>query len=284
MNLQNIVERRTPQPWEEGDNIPWNDPAFSARMLAEHLSQEHDAASRRQTVIDQHVAWIHGQLLNEKPGRVLDLGCGPGLYASRLAQLGHICHGIDFSPASIQYARDTAEREVLACTYTLSDLRQADYGDDYDLVMLIFGEFNVFRPADAELILQKAYAALRPGGLLLLEPHTYAYIERLGKQAPRWWTSGGGLFSDRPHLMLTENFWHANAHAATVRHYVVTAEDGSVTRYAQTFQAYDSLGYRSILEDHGFEGLVFYAALGSSPGDPRGDLIGLSANKPQGAA
>ena len=54
MNLKDIVHRnQNPDPWAEGDNIPWNDPGFSARMLAEHLSQAHDAASRR---VDHYIA------------------------------------------------------------------------------------------------------------------------------------------------------------------------------------------------------------------------------------
>ncbi|MCP4589836.1 MAG: hypothetical protein GY842_03755 [bacterium] len=29
-----------PAPWSEGDNITWNDPEFSERMLIEHLTQD----------------------------------------------------------------------------------------------------------------------------------------------------------------------------------------------------------------------------------------------------
>jgi hypothetical protein len=51
--LLDIVQRDAqPAPWTEGDNVPWNDPDFSERMLAEHLSQEHDLASRRSATID----------------------------------------------------------------------------------------------------------------------------------------------------------------------------------------------------------------------------------------
>ena len=42
---------------------------------------------------------------------------GRGLYASRLARLGHRCVGIDFSPASIDYAREQAVSEDLPCDY-----------------------------------------------------------------------------------------------------------------------------------------------------------------------
>ena len=48
MTLADIVSRKTPPiAWAEGENIPWDDPAFSERMLAEHLSQKHNLASRR---------------------------------------------------------------------------------------------------------------------------------------------------------------------------------------------------------------------------------------------
>ena len=64
--------------WEEEYKIPWDDPEFSRRMLNEHLSQDHDMASRRSETIDKHVAWIHQEILNGKSSRILDVGCGPG--------------------------------------------------------------------------------------------------------------------------------------------------------------------------------------------------------------
>ena len=165
MNLLDIVDRqRIPRPWAEGEKIPWDDPEFSKRMLKEHLSQAHDAASRRSEIIDVHVGWIHNHVLKGEPTRVLDIGCGPGLYTQRLARLGHQCTGIDFSPASIAYAREQAERAGLDCKYIQADIRTADFGEGYGLVMFIFGEFNVFRPAEAKDLLIKAHRALVPNG------------------------------------------------------------------------------------------------------------------------
>ena len=60
MTLSEVASRQPPaEPWVEGEKIPWHDPDFSRRMLAEHLTQQHDAASRRFDKIDRHVAWIH---------------------------------------------------------------------------------------------------------------------------------------------------------------------------------------------------------------------------------
>lgn len=48
MQRMDILARTdNPLPRSEDGKIPWNDPAFSRRMLREHLDQEHDAASLR---------------------------------------------------------------------------------------------------------------------------------------------------------------------------------------------------------------------------------------------
>jgi SAM-dependent methyltransferase len=278
MRLVDLVQRSVhPDPWAEGDNIPWHEPGFSARMLREHLSQAHDAASRRAETIGRQVAWIHETLLAGAPAHVLDLGCGPGLYAGRLAALGHRCHGIDISPASIRYARERAAEAGWACDYVEGDLRRAGFGRDHDLAMLLYGELNVFAPDDALLILRKAHAALRPGGRLLLEPHTLARIERLGAEPPTWSSSASGLFSDAPHLLLMEHAWHAGRQAATVRYYVLDAATAQVERHAQTMQGYDEAGYRALLARAGFGDLRFHASLTGRDADAEPGLFGLSA-------
>ena len=280
MNLYDLINRTPdPRPWVEGDHIPWDEPGFSARMLREHLSQEHNAASRCYEIVDRQVAWIHNHVLQGVPGRVLDLGCGPGLYASRLARLGHTCTGIDFSPASIEYARQQALADGLNCTYVFDDVRQADLGQDYDLVMMIFGEFNVFRPADAQLILQKAYRALKPSGRLLLEVHTEDVVQRVGHLSASWYTSQGGLFADAPHLVLEDSSWDEAAGAATNRMFVIDPATSLVMPYAQSFQAYAEADYRRILKEAGFKAVMVYPDLGVPVPGQEQDFFVLVAQK-----
>lgn len=282
MRLGDIVGRdEVPAPWGEGDNIPWNEPGFSARMLKEHLSQSHDLASRRSETVARHVDWIAREVLGPAPARVLDLGCGPGLYLQALAGRGYECRGIDFSPASVAHARRQAEEAGLWISYEEADLRVAGFGPDghFDAVMQIFGELNVFEPSAARAILGKAWAALKQGGRLLIEVAVEDSIRRMGTEPPGWWSAREGLFGDRPHLVLTESFWDAGHKTATKRYYRIDAETAEVTRWASTQQAYSEAEYRKLLEGCGFSDVRVFTALAS---EEAGDYCALVATKPQG--
>lgn len=279
--LLDLVNRKAkPAPWSEGDNIPWDDPEFSERMLAEHLSQEHDLASRRSATINGHVDWIFATLLDGRPGRVLDLGCGPGLYVHRLSARGCECVGVDFSPASVRHARETAAADDLTCRFIHADVRDAELGDGFDLVMMIYGQLNVFPRARAMGILARAHAALGPGGRLLLELQGAEQIRKGGEAAPSWYSAPSGLFSDRPHLVLQENFWDAEAAASTIRFMVIDASTGAVSSHALSNEAYTEQELEETLRTVGFTAVESFPSLGGKTADGDADLPVVVARRP----
>ena len=280
MHLSDMMRETTPPvPWAHGDNIPWNEPDFSKRMLREHLSPDHDLASRRQETIDQQVAWIHEHVLRARFTRILDLGCGPGLYGVRLAKCGHQYVGIDYSPSSIAYAAGESAGSS-HCTFIEGDIRQVDYGSGYGLVMMVYGEFNVFRPADIRSILSKIRAALEPGGLILLEPHSREAVVSIGDRGRTWEALDSGLFSDRPHLYLQQAHWDEASQAATREFFVIDATSGDVARFAASYQAYSDAEYRTLLADQGFCDVAFFSSLTGEQNPTTSDLVAILGTKP----
>ena len=279
MNIMQLITRiETPEPWSEGEKIPWNDSGFSERMLEHHLAQEHNLASRRFEIIDRNVDWIHDKL-GGKPSKILDLACGPGLYSSRLTKLGHSCRGIDFSPASIKYAREQAIKEEVEIDYVLEDIRTADYGDDNDLALFIYGEFNVFKQEDIERVLKKVYCSLKEGGLFVAELNRYETVKRVGTGPALWFSSQKGLFSPKPHLCLTENFWNQEKHVATTRYLVIDAETCNVAIHASSMVAYTREDLEQMIGEIGFRGIMFYESLSGGKKDLDKNLEVLEARK-----
>ncbi len=238
--------------WDGTYKIPWDDPAFSRRMLREHLNQEHDMASRRVEWIDRQVAWIQQGLLRGRRSRILDLGCGPGFYLHRLTTLGHVCHGIDFGPASVEYAHQH-NPDSSRCEFTLGDIRHTDFGGPYDLATMLFGELNVFPPEEAVSILRKTYASLSRGGLFIAEIQTRDAVEQSGRAEPSERNYSSGLFSDNPHRCRTQNRWLDQQQVAVQVFHVTEKNTNDTIMFRSTTQAWSDEDLQAVFSDVGFK-------------------------------
>ena len=259
--LERITDRKPPIAWEGTTKIPWNDSAFSARMLREHLNQDHARASRPLSTIHQQIEFLEERLFDGHTGRVLDLGCGPGLYCKALAERGHRCAGVDFSPASIDYARSQDDQS----RYVLEDVRAFEPGTGYDLVMMTFGEFNTFKPSEGLALIEKMRDAAWPGGTIVLEVHGEQAVRNIGNSAPSWQALPHSVFSDEPHIVFSEHFWDGDALTAISRHFVLD-ESADFREYINTLQGYRQHDYITLLQHNGFRSVRMADSLSGDPG------------------
>lgn len=262
--LWRIYHRPYPAvPWRDGDNLPWDDPAFSERMLREHLDQAHGAASRQRPELLRQVDWLWARLGLEQGARVLDLTCGPGLYAAELARRGAQVTGIDFSPASIRHAREWAEAcgVVGRCRFVEGDVRQAmtgQVGAGYDAALFLYGQLAVFRREEAARLLRQAAAALCPGGRLAVELLDFARIDR---ESSSWWfTDDSGLWGDQPFLCLGERRWDAELRASIDRFFVIDLGTGRLQEMGLSDNGYATDEMLALLHSAGFGRATAYLA------------------------
>ena len=159
----------------------WTEPHLAQQMLKTHLDQTTPLASRPLPVIDQTVHWFDERFgLNGK--RICDLGCGPGLYASRCAQRGAQVEGVDFSASSIEYATLNAKPGRGSLSF-----RQANYLNDtlpeqQDLVTLIYLDFCVLSPPQRAVLLSKVRHMLAPGGAFVFDVPSMRDFENISEQ------------------------------------------------------------------------------------------------------
>lgn len=100
------------------------------------------------------------------PMRVLDLACGFGRIANRLAMLGHHVTGIDLQDGFLEYARAEGRMNSLAVEYIQGDMRLLNDETVFDRVLMMFNSFGYFPDDENQMVLQNISRALKPGGRL----------------------------------------------------------------------------------------------------------------------
>lgn len=262
--IYNRPER--PAAWTGSGNLPWNDPAFSARMLREHLDESHGAASRVAAEREAQVAWLWDRLRLHDGARLYDVTCGPGLYAVAFARRGCLVTGIDFGPAAIAYARELAAAARLSerCQFVEQDVRTADYaGANFDAALFLYGQLAVFPRDEAQMLLDQIAQALRPGGRLVIE---LLDQERVDKTNSTWWyTDETGLWGDAPYLHLGERFWDEAAQLSTERYHILHLETGQLDEIHLCDQTYAVEEMVQMLRQAGFGQVDVYPAWDGLP-------------------
>lgn len=120
--------------------------------------------------------------------RVLDLGCGTGSLALRVARKGATVVGMDVSSAMLEVARRRAREEGLADRVELREMGVAELDreppESYDAVMsgLCFSELS---HDELSYTLEQVGRILRPGGLLVVGDEVRP-VSRRARWLHRW--------------------------------------------------------------------------------------------------
>jgi SAM-dependent methyltransferase len=122
------------------------------------------------------------RLLDLEPGmQVLDLACGHGRIANRLAERGARVTGLDATPLFLEHARRDATERGVAVEYVSGDMRSLPWPEHrFERVISWFTSFGYFGDDDNHKVLAEAHRVLRPAGRLLVENNNLAEL------LPRW--------------------------------------------------------------------------------------------------
>jgi SAM-dependent methyltransferase len=274
---QLIGLQQKPAPFTPGEPLFWDDPHISAQMLEVHLNPDVEAASRKPGTIDRSVDWLI-ETLRLKPGDpLLDLGCGPGLYASRFARRGLRVIGVDYSRRSIEYASRYAEENNLEIGYRYENYLELDDENRYKAALLIYGDFCPLSPQERSTLLRNVHRALKPNGRLGLDVSTRQHRSKHGIKKT-WYALESGFWKPGPHLVLEEGFDYAEQ-SIWLDQYTIVEADGKVSVYRNWFQDYTPESLAAELSQGGFSIEHLWGDLTGTPYAADSEWIGVIARK-----
>jgi ubiquinone/menaquinone biosynthesis C-methylase UbiE len=185
------------------------------------------------------------RLLDLAPGmEVLDLACGHGRIANRLAQRGARVTGLDATPLFLEHARRGAAERGVEVDYVSGDMRSLPWPKRrFERVISWFTSFGYFDDTDNQTVLSEAHRVLRSGGRLLIESNNLAEL------LPRWLPAvvverDGDFMIDR------STFEPVTGRAVTER---TCVRDGQVRRFSYSVRMFIAVELKGWLLAAGFD-------------------------------
>jgi|SRR6187551_3581184 len=173
---------------------------------------------------------------------VLDVPCGHGRIANRLAGRGARVTGVDADALFLARARDDASQRGVEVDYVQADMRELPWTERFDAVVNWFTSFGYFDDEGNSAWLDAVRRTLKPGGRLAIDVHSRdVFMRNLGNAAVS--ERDGDLVVDR-------HRFDVDTGRAHTERWMVRAGKVRKTEYSVRFYTFTEL--RSLLLDAGF--------------------------------
>jgi len=213
-----------PDIYQMSDSAIWEDEHISKGMLECFLDPEAEAPSFKHSFIDKAVDWITSIVPPDKYPRLLDLGCGAGLFTERFYKKGYKVSGIDFAKRSIDYANKNAKKHDLDINYMHKNYMEFQGDNEYDVITLISCDFGVLSDSDRKALLERIYSALKPGGIFIVDVFTPEYHVRKRPETKTWDHHDSCFMCGVPHICIKSHYRYDECNTFCDQ-YIIVKED-----------------------------------------------------------
>ena len=248
----------------------WDNEHISKGMLESHLNPDENGATGTHKFVEQSVQWISNIAPLPRYRRLLDLGCGPGIYAEHFTKKGYSVTGIDYSKRSINYAIDQSTQTGSGIEYIYQNYLTIDYEGQFDVITIINKDYPVLSLSDRNILLGKVYQALAPGGKFVFD----VFTQKVRSDEKCIWGiyDNGGFFNEEPYLLLEAIHQYTDDDQTQLHQYVVvTANDIACYICPNHYFSLESI--RSEVMAFGFKAFEFYGNVAGADYSEQGEII-----------
>ncbi len=267
--LLKLLKHR-PEAYEKGTAPFWDDAHISKGMLKAHLDPDFDAATRKPDFVQKSARWISECTNGGRGRKLLDLGCGPGIYAELFTEAGFEVTGIDMSRRSVDYAKAMTLQKGSNINYICGNYLDIDYVGAFDTVTLIYCDFGVFNPRERSVILKKIVRALKPGGRFIFDVCSQKQYEGRSESSS-WSFCDGGFWSEAPHTLLY-SFLRYDADNTFGDRYIIVEKD-DIRCFNIWNYCFSKEELQADLSSAGFSGIDFYSSIAGAAFTDTSEII-----------
>jgi len=238
------------QLYQRSKSFIWTDKHISKNMLAAHLDLDSDVASRNISTIKKTVEWISS--VSKENAKILDIGCGPGLYSTALSEKGFNVTGIDISSRSIKYAEQKATENNLFINYQCKNYIDDIIEGKFDVVICIYCDFGALIPDEQTILLRKVSDVLSNDGIFIFDVFKSGLCNFKEEKKDWQYISESSFWSEKPHLLL-EEVKHFPRHQVWGTRNIVIEEGREPREYITWDHYYSERDIEKLLNKNGFQ-------------------------------
>lgn len=205
--------------------------------------------------------------------RILDLPCGVGRHSIELARRGHRVVAVDRTRAYLEEARASAAAAGVEIEFVLEDMRTFRRGSGgFDVVLNLWTSFGYWAdPAEDDRVIGNFFAALRPGGTLLMETSSLEVVTKMFRDRDWRQLESGELFLEERRVVgdwsAIENRW-------------VLIRGGEQKEIRFPLRLFTASSLKDLATRAGFVNVRCFGGLAGTPYDHKAERLVLVAEKP----
>lgn len=186
---------------------------------------------------------------------VLDVPCGHGRIANRLAAKGARVTGVDADALFLERARADASDRGVEVDYIHGDMRELPWVDRFDAAVNWFTSFGYFDDDGNRAWLETVRRTLKVGGRLVIDVHSRDVFMR--NRVP------AAVFERDGDLVVDRFSYDVTTGRETTERWLVRGGNVRKTEYSVRFYSFTEL--RSLLQDVGFSSVDVVGHDGDPP-------------------
>ncbi|MGO3374438.1 class I SAM-dependent methyltransferase [Brochothrix thermosphacta] len=148
--------------FEEGKDSIWTSDKFSDFVMASYLNPLIPGGGKTEDEIESYINWVKINAIDE--AKILDIGCGPGIYCEKLSSLGYRVTGVDISSKAILYAKDQTNQKQSNIDYICDDIFKVEFDNKFNVIIILYKTFATFSKEKRLSLLSKINKLLDKGG------------------------------------------------------------------------------------------------------------------------
>ena len=182
---------------------------------------------------------IISRYLPKKPATILDIGGGPGVYTSWLAEMGHLVHLVDPTPLHVTQAKERMkETGISVASISLGDARALEFPNEYAEIVLMLGPlYHLTEKGQRRTALTEGLRVLKQDGLI--------FVAGISKFASALDGARGGYIRDPDFMRIVQRDLKEGQHRNPAKHpkYFTTAYFHHPTELAEEVK---EVGFRKV--------------------------------------